>query len=80
MDHRLSAVASRHLAGIQASFEYCLRDAGCAPGRAGELGGGGAMLMLMNQGMRVSSRTALPLRHQLAPIETTFRLLRSALR
>jgi TetR/AcrR family transcriptional regulator, transcriptional repressor for nem operon len=76
VDDDLAARASAHLAAMQATFELCLRDAGCSSGRAAELA---AMLMLVNEGLRVSSRRRLPARMQLHSIETTFRLIRSAL-
>jgi len=76
VDNELSARASRHLANMQATFEDCLLDAKCLPARAVELA---ALLMLVNEGVRVASRRKLSPQEQLAPIETTFRLLRSAI-
>ncbi len=76
VDDELSARASSHLADMQAAFEDCLLDANCGPARAGELA---ALLMLVNEGVRVASRRKLSSRQQLAPIETAFRLLRSAI-
>jgi TetR/AcrR family transcriptional repressor of nem operon len=76
VDDELSARASFHLAGIQATFEDCLLDANCEPTRAAELA---ALLMLVNEGVRVASRRKLSPQQQLAPIETAFRLLRSAI-
>ena len=75
VDDDLSARASQMLAGIQGAFDDCLRDAGCTPQRAAELA---AFLMLVNEGLRVSSRRKLSHRKQLEQIDTTFRLLRSA--
>jgi TetR/AcrR family transcriptional repressor of nem operon len=76
VDDELSARASSHLAAMQAAFEDCLLDAHCEPARAAELA---ALLMLVNEGVRVASRRKLSSEQQLAPIETTFRLLRSAI-
>jgi TetR/AcrR family transcriptional repressor of nem operon len=76
VDDELSARASLHLADIQATFEDCLLDANCEPERAAELA---ALLMLVNGGVRVASRRKLSTQQQLDPIETAFRLLRSAL-
>mgnify|MGYP003346064704 CR=1 FL=1 len=47
-----------------------------APARAEELS---AMLMLFNEGIRVSSRRRLPDAQHLQPIATTFRLIRDAI-
>lgn len=74
VDDELSARASQLLAGIQRSFEECLREAGCTPGLAAELA---SFLMMINEGLRVSSRRKLSHRRQLEQIDTTFRLLRS---
>jgi TetR/AcrR family transcriptional repressor of nem operon len=76
VDNDLSARASIHLTEMQTMFKDCLQDAGFTPSRAEELS---AMLMLVNEGIRVSSRRKLSPQQQLAPIQTTFRLLRSAL-
>ncbi len=76
VDDELSARASAHLSAMQAAFEESLMDAHCEPARAAELA---ALLMLVNEGVRVASRRKLSVAQQLAPIETTFRLLRSAI-
>jgi TetR/AcrR family transcriptional repressor of nem operon len=76
VDDDLAVRASGHLADMQGTFELCLRDAGCSSAKAAELA---AMLMLVNEGIRVSSRRQLPARQQLQSIETTFRLIRSAI-
>ena len=76
VDDELAARASRHLCEMQNFFEACLRDAGAAPERAEELA---AMLMLFNEGIRVSSRRRLPDTQHLRPIATTFGLLRDAI-
>ncbi len=76
VDAELSARASGHLVDMQAHFEQCLLDAGCAAEQATEMA---ALLMLVNEGVRVSNRRKLTPQQQRAPIETTFRLLRSAI-
>lgn len=76
VDDGLAARASHHLSEMQRVFQDCLRDAGAAPARAEELA---AMLMLFNEGIRVSSRRRLPDAQHLQPIATTFGLVRSAL-
>ena len=76
VDDDLAASASHHLGEMQRIFQACLQDAGAEPVRAEELA---AMLMLLNEGIRVSSRRRLPDAQHLQPIATTFRLIRSAL-
>jgi len=76
VDDELAARASDHLAEMQRVFQACLQDAGAGPARAEELA---AMLMLFNEGIRVSSRRRLPDPQHLQPITTTFRLIRSAI-
>ena len=76
VDDELAARASHHLGELQRTFQACLQDAGAAPARAEELA---AMLMLFNEGIRVSSRRRLPDAQHLQPIATTFRLVRSAI-
>lgn len=76
VDHELSARASRHLSEMQRVFQVCLQDAGATPQQAEDLA---AMLMLFNEGVRVSSRRRLPDAQHLQPIATTFRLIRSAI-
>jgi hypothetical protein len=73
VDDDASDRASRHLGDIQRLFEQSLRDAGCATDRAGELA---AMLMLLNEGVRVACRRLLTIREQRDPIATAFRMLR----
>lgn len=73
VDEDLAGRASRHLASIQSLFEQLLREAGCGPDKARELA---AMLMLLNEGVRVASRRCMDERAQLEPIATTFRMLR----
>lgn len=76
VDDDLAARASRHLGDMQRIFQACLRDAGATPARAEELA---AMLMLFNEGIRVSSRRRLPEAQHLRSIATTFRLIRGAI-
>ena len=76
VDAELSVRASKHLAEVQIIFEECLLDAGCTAAQASEMA---ALLMLVNEGVRVSNRRKLTPQQQRAPIETTFRLLRSAI-
>lgn len=76
VDDDLAARASRHLGEMQQVFQACLLDAGATPARAEELA---AMLMLFNEGIRVSSRRRLPDAQHMQPIATTFRLVRSAI-
>lgn len=73
VDDALSARASQHLAAFQAMFEDFLVEAGHEPLRARELA---ALLMVLNEGIRVSSRRDLPPEEQLMPIQATFRLIR----
>lgn len=74
VDDVLSERASGHLAEIERLFGETLRDAGCAPARAAEFA---AMLMLLNEGVRVASRRRLAADAQRGPIDTAFRLLRA---
>ncbi|MFN0038379.1 MAG: TetR/AcrR family transcriptional regulator [Burkholderiales bacterium] len=76
VDDELAARASHHLGEMQRIFQACLQYAGAAPKRAEELA---AMLMLFNEGIRVSSRRRLPDTQHLQPIAATFRLIRSAI-
>jgi TetR/AcrR family transcriptional regulator, transcriptional repressor for nem operon len=76
VDDELAARASHHMREMQRIFQACLQEAGAAPARAKELS---AMLMLFNEGIRVSSRRRLPDAQHLRPIATTFRLVRSAI-
>jgi TetR/AcrR family transcriptional repressor of nem operon len=75
VDDELSARASGHLEELQGAFAACFREAGYEPARSAELA---AFMMLLNEGVRVSSRRNLPRRKQLDQIDTAFRLLRSA--
>jgi TetR/AcrR family transcriptional repressor of nem operon len=75
VDDELAERASRHLGEMQRVFQACLRDAGAKAARAEDLA---AMLMLLNEGIRVSSRRRLPDVQHLQPISTTFELIRRA--
>lgn len=75
VDDALADQASRHLEAMQRIFQTCLEDAGFTASVAREMA---ALLMVINEGVRVSSRRRLPQQQQLAPIATTFRLLRNA--
>jgi TetR/AcrR family transcriptional repressor of nem operon len=76
VDEDLWAHARLRLAEVEAAFEACLADTGCGPQRATELA---SFLMLLNEGMRVSARRALPEAAQRHQIDTTFQLLATAL-
>lgn len=75
VDDELAQRASRHLGEVQRIFQECLQEAGAEAHRAEELA---AMLMLVNEGIRVSSRRQLPDAQHLRPIITTFSLIRSS--
>lgn len=72
VDNALSGRASGLLSNMQDEFARCLCDAGVALARADELAG---LLMLLNEGIRVSSRRKVSRERQLSDINTTFRLL-----
>lgn len=76
VEEGLSARASEHLDEIQCVFEACLQEAGAASARAREIA---AILMLVNAGIRVSSRRRLQDAQHLEHIATTFDLIRSAI-
>lgn len=76
VDDELSSRASRHLSDMQRVFQTYLQDAGATSPQSEDLA---AMLMLFNEGIRVSSRRRLPDAQHLQSIATTFRLVRSAL-
>lgn len=76
VDDDLSKRASRHLEDIQGLYQDALMDAGATPVQAVELA---AMLMLVSEGVLVSSRRPLSEPEQLQPIVTTFHLIRNAL-
>jgi TetR/AcrR family transcriptional repressor of nem operon len=76
VDEALVARASAHLTALQRFFQARLREAGATPAQADELA---AMLMLFNEGLRVSSRRRLPDARHLRAIDATFRLIRSAI-
>ncbi len=76
VDGELAARASQHLSDMQRFFQSCLQEAGATPAQAKELA---AVLMLFNEGIRVSSRRRLPDAQHLQPIATTFHLIRTAI-
>jgi TetR/AcrR family transcriptional repressor of nem operon len=76
VDDGLAAHASRRMAGMQRFFEDRLQEAGATAARAEELA---EMLVLFNEGVRVSSRRRLPDAHHVRPIDTLFRLIRLAI-
>jgi TetR/AcrR family transcriptional regulator, transcriptional repressor for nem operon len=75
VDDGLAAHASCHLDSVQRLFRTLIQDAGAAPALAEDLA---ALLMLVNEGVRVSSRRPLPDTERLQPIAATFRLVRNA--
>lgn len=76
VDDALAARASDHLDELQRHFRARLEEAGAAPGQAAELA---ALLLLLMEGVRVSSRRRLPEAQHLQPIATAFGLIRRAL-
>lgn len=76
VDEALCDHARLRLGEVEAAFESCLTDTGCGAAKAAELS---AFLMVVNEGLRVSSRRALPETAHRDQIDTTFRLLESAL-
>lgn len=76
VDDELSERASHHLNVMELVFRDLLKEAGALPQQAQQLA---AMLMLFNEGLRVSSRRPLTDAQHLQTIDTTFRLIRSAL-
>ena len=64
-----------HLEALEAEAIHILREGVAEAHRAEELA---AMLMLVNEGIRVSSRRQLPDAQHLRPIITTFSLIRSS--
>lgn len=75
-DPLLSARASGHLRRVEAGFEAALLRCGCASDQAAGLAG---VLMLLLQGLRVSTRRGLPADAQQAHIRAAFCLLEAAL-
>jgi TetR/AcrR family transcriptional repressor of nem operon len=76
VDDELATRASTHMADMERIFQDSLQDAGATPAQAEKMA---AMLMLFNEGIRVSSRRRLHEAQQLQSISTTFGLVRSAL-
>jgi TetR/AcrR family transcriptional repressor of nem operon len=74
VDDDLAAHAGAHLAAMERHFQTCLEAAGAAPTRAEALA---SVLMLVNEGLRVSSRRRLPGAQHRQPIATIFNLIRS---
>jgi TetR/AcrR family transcriptional regulator, transcriptional repressor for nem operon len=75
VDDDLATHASRHLDRVERLFRIFLQDAGAAPALAEDLA---ALLMLVNEGVRVSSRRPSLAAGRLQPIAATFRLVRNA--
>lgn len=75
VDDDLATHASRHLDRVQHLFRAFLQDAGATPTLAEDLA---ALLMLVNEGVRVSSRRPMPAAERLQPIAATFKLVRNA--
>ena len=76
VDEDLAARAGRHLDRVQHVFQTSLRSAGAALPLAEDLA---AMLMLVNEGVQVSSRRAPPEAEPPQSIAAIFRLVRSAI-
>lgn len=76
VDEDICDYARRRLSEVEDAFHLCLKDTGCGPEKAAELS---SFLMLVNEGLRVSNRRALPEAIQRQQIDTTFRLLATAL-
>lgn len=72
VDQALSARASRHLRDVQSGFEANLLAGGFDADKAADIA---AHLMLMLEGLRVSSRRALPAEVGRRQIHTAFRIL-----
>jgi TetR/AcrR family transcriptional repressor of nem operon len=76
VDPGLASRASEHLSAMQEVFESYLLEAGADPACAKELA---AMLTLVNEGIRVSSRRRLTDEQRRQPVATAFRLIRNAI-
>ncbi len=76
VDEDLVARASRYLGNVQGIFQAYLQEAGASRAAAEELA---ALLMLVNEGVRVSSRRRLPKEQVLKPVSTAFALIRRAI-
>lgn len=76
VDDDLADRASLHVHEMQRTFEQCLLDAGFSTAGASEMA---AVLMLVNEGIRVSSRRSIAPDEQLKTIQATFRLIRNSL-
>jgi TetR/AcrR family transcriptional repressor of nem operon len=76
VDDALAVHASRHLDRVQRVFQTSLQTAGAPPALAEDLA---AMLMLVNEGVRVSSRRATAEAGPSPSIAAIFRLVRNAI-
>ena len=76
LDEGLRAHASQGLENVQAAFESLLLDAGCDPAEARDYAG---FLMLVNEGLRVSSRQGMPIVQQRKQVSVAFDMLTSNL-
>ena len=76
VDEVLGARASRHLVALERFFRACLTDAGASNSQAEELV---AVSMLLDEGIRVSSRRRLPEARQRKAIDAILRPIRSAI-
>ena len=76
VDEALAARAGQHLDRVQQVFEIRLLEAGASPDQALQLA---QLLMVLNEGIRVSSRRRLPDGVHLQSISTAFHLIRSRL-
>jgi TetR/AcrR family transcriptional repressor of nem operon len=76
VDDVLAARAGAHLDEIQGVFKLYIEEAGVAPARASEIA---EVLMLFNEGVRVSMRRRLSDAQHKRSIATTFRLIRGAI-
>ena len=75
VDDELAARARHHLTRIEASFMQCFMDADFSAEDAREMA---VILMVVNEGIRVSSRRDIAPLDQLQMIRATFRLIRKA--
>jgi len=76
LDEGLRAHAGRRLMDVQSAFETLLSQAGFSPAQARDHA---AFLMVVNQGLRVSSRQGLATSDQQKLISVTFDMLTTAL-
>lgn len=76
VDDGLRDAAAARMGRIEQAFADGLREAGCDAAQAAELA---AFLMLVNQGLRVSSRLNLSSEARKAQLDTIFRILTTAI-